>query len=159
MKGSGIASRLAGEGVSSSIFMEFLRIFIVNLFMSTFIVAANYVLKINGIPLGYVIPPTWFVMYGLILGSNSLAFSLPERIGPSLAAFQRSGLYELAAYTIIAAATYNLSRYEIRQIFKTNPMKVEGRIKFLPQQYFGMAAAVLILMASNLKEALMILSQ
>ncbi|MDF2521419.1 MAG: hypothetical protein K0R84_2047 [Clostridia bacterium] len=159
MRGSNAASKLAGDGASASVVKEFARIFIVNLVMSCFIVGGNYVLKINNIPLGYIVPPVWFITYGLTLGSNSFAISLPERIGPSLMVFQRSGIYELAAYTLIAAATYNISRYQIKKFFKTNPEKVEARIYVSLQQYLGIAAAVLILAVSNYMEALMIFNR
>lgn len=159
MKGSSVASKLAGEGLLPSVAKEFGRIFVINLFMASFIVAANYVLRINRIPLGYIIPPLWFISYGLIIGSNSFTFALPQRVGPSLIAFQRSGIYELAAYTIIAVTTYNFSRYEIKAIFKTNSEKITERPKILPQQYFGLIVALLILLGSNLKEVFMIFNR
>lgn len=119
-------------------------------------VAANYVLRINQVPLGYIIPIFWFINYGLILGSNSFTFALPQRVGPSLYVLQRSGIYEMAAYILIACATYNFSRYEIKRLFKTNPEEIKAEIKTVPQQYMGIILAVLILLLANLREVIMI---
>ncbi len=159
MRDTSLASKLAGSDISVSIGKELTRIFIVNLIMSTVIVLFNLSFRINNIPLGYLIPPIWFLLYGLILGSNSFTFAMDERIAPSLSVLGRSGLYEMAAYTLIAVSTYNISRFEIKALFKTNPEKINMPIVFRRQQYIGLIVALLILFASNIIEALMIYNQ
>ncbi len=158
LRDTSFAAKLAGSDVSSSIGKELVRIFAVNLFMGVLIVAFNFSFRINGIPLGYVIPPAWFLLYGLILGSNSFTLALTERVGPSFLVLQRSGLYELAAFTLITVATYNISRFEIKKLFVTNPEKINTSVKLQPQQFIGLIAALLILFFSNLRETLMLLS-
>ncbi len=159
MRDTSLASKMAGSDISVSIEKELTRLFIVNLIMSAVIVLFNLSFRINNIPLGYLIPPVWFLLYGLILGSNSFTIAMTERIAPSLSVLGRSGLYEMAAYTLIAVSTYNISRFEIKALFKTNPEKINKPIVFRSQQYIGLIVALLILLASNIIEALMIYNQ
>ncbi len=156
LRGSSAASRLAGEEVSSSLTAEFFRIFSVNLLFGGLIYAFNFAIKINRFPLGYMIPLVWFLLYGLILGTDSFTFGLPERTGPSFSVLQRSGIYELAAYTLFAVSTFHISRFEIKQLFKTNPEKIETPEKTSSKHYPGILIAVLILILANLREALMV---
>lgn len=156
LRETSLASRMAGSGVSVSVGAELARIFVVNLLMATLIIIFNLSFRINNIPLGYLIPPVWFLLYGLILGSNSFTLAMSERIAPSFAVLSRSGLYELAAYTLITVSTYNISRFEIKALFKTNPEKVDKPVMFLRQQYLGLIVALLILFISNIREALML---
>lgn len=158
MRGTNLASKLAGSDISVSIREELTRIFVVNLLMSMVIILFNLSIRINKIPLGYLIPPIWFLLYGFILGSNSFTFAMTERIAPSLAVMGRSGLYELAAYTLITVSTYNISKFEIKALFKTNPEKINKPIIIQRQQYIGLIIAVLILLFSNIKEAFMLTS-
>ena len=159
MRGTNLASKLAGSDISVSIRGELTRIFVVNLLMSTIIILFNLSFRINKIPLGYLIPPIWFLLYGLTLGSNSFTFAMAERIAPSLAVLGRSGLYEMAAYTLITVSTYNISKFEIKALFKTNPEKINKPIILQRQQYIGLIIAILILLFSNIKEALMLTNQ
>ncbi len=159
MRDTSLASKLAGSDISVSIGKELTRIFIVNLIMSTVIVLFNLSFRVNKIPLGYLIPPIWFLLYGLILGSNSFTFAMAERIAPSLSVLGRSGLYELAAYTLITVSTYNISRFEIKALFKTNPEKINKPVVLRRQQYIALILALIILFVSNIKETLMIYNQ
>ena len=84
---------------------------------------------------------------------------MTERIAPSLAVLSRSGLYEMAAYTLIAVSTFNISRFEIKALFKTNPEKIYKPIAMNRQQYTGLIIAILILLLSNTIEALMVYNQ
>ena len=159
MRDTSLAAKLAGSDVSSSIGKELTRIFIVNLILGSVTVLFNLSFRVNNIPLGYLIPPIWFLLYGLILGSNSFSIAMAERIAPSLAVLGRSGLYELAAYTLITVSTYNISKFEIKALFKTNPEKINKPIVFKAQQYAGLVLGILILLFSNIREALMLTSQ
>ncbi|MEM4246520.1 MAG: hypothetical protein QW390_04405 [Candidatus Bathyarchaeia archaeon] len=133
--------------------MEFLstftRIFIYNLlFASLPLVLANLV-KVKGIPLGYVLVPYHWSMYGTMLGTNSFALPSPVKLAPSLQVlFQGTGVYEVTAYTLIASATYNLSR------------RLEGFGRSAPSLSWGdkaiLASSIILLALSNLAEALQI---
>lgn len=159
MRDTNIASKLAGSEISDSFAKEVTRIFVVNLIMGALIIAFNLSFRVNGVPLGYLIPPIWFLLFGLILGSNSFTISMTERIAPSLAVLHRSGLYELAAYTLVAVATHNISRFEIKALFKTNPEKITKPITLKRSQYFGLSIALLILFVSNVREVYMLFNQ
>ena len=159
MRDTSLAAKLAGSDVSVSLGKELVRIFLINLLMGSVIILFNLSFRINNIPLGYLIPPIWFLLYGFIIGSNSFTIEMTERIAPSLAVLSRSGLYEMAAYTLIAVSTFNISRFEIKALFKTNPEKIYKPIAMNRQQYTGLIIAILILLLSNTIEALMVYNQ
>ena len=76
------------------------------------LVAGANRLQVRRLPLGFVPPLAYWLLYGLLLGSNSFATPLPARPAPSLAlALQRSGLLELTAYLLVAAATARWARW------------------------------------------------
>lgn len=66
-----------------------------------------------GYPFACMVPLTWAVYYGLILGTNSFAIPLAEPMAPSLAVLERAGPYEMTAFLFAAAATYPLSRISL----------------------------------------------
>lgn len=66
-----------------------------------------------GYPFACMVPVTWAVYYGLILGTNSFAVPLAEPLAPSLAVLERAGPYEMTAFLFAAAATYPLSRISL----------------------------------------------
>ncbi|MBP2019300.1 hypothetical protein J2Z79_002727 [Symbiobacterium terraclitae] len=80
------------------------------LWMLLFAAAANLV-QVRRWPLGLTAVLAMWVIYGLLLGTNSFAVPLPERPSPSVAlVLQRSGFMELAAYLITAIATAPIAR-------------------------------------------------
>jgi hypothetical protein len=90
MRITSLASKLACSEISVSVGKELTRIFIVNLLMSTVLILFNLSFSVNNIPLGYLIPPIWFLLYGLILDSNSFTFAMADRVAPSLSVWTRS---------------------------------------------------------------------
>jgi hypothetical protein len=126
LRGRSAAAALAGATVAPSFWAEWGRLLAVNLLMSMLIVVFSSLLRLHGYPLGYLIPLVWFLTYGLSLGTNSFSIPLPQRMAPSLAVLGRSGLYELAAYTLVAAATAGLPRFELRRLFVTVPEPVRA---------------------------------
>lgn len=156
LKGSSIAAQAAGEEVSGTLAGELIRILLINVIMGTMIVSFNLALRINKFPLGYLVPMVWFILYGLILGSNSFSIPMDRRMGPSFNVIQRSGIYEMAAYTLIAVATFNISRFEIKKLFLTNPERTAGPSRFRRQQYVALAVGLLVLFLSNVRESLML---
>ncbi|MCC6190327.1 MAG: hypothetical protein IT318_14960 [Anaerolineales bacterium] len=161
LRGRNAAAVLAGQAAAPSFVREWGRLLAVNLLMGSIIALANGLLRVNGLPLGYLIPLVWFGMYGLTLGTNSFAIPLPARMAPSLAVLGRSGLYELAAFTLAAAATSGLSRYTLRRLFVTSPEPVtEGRSSLAaPGVWAPLLAAGLLLAAANAWEAWQIVAR
>lgn len=159
LRGSSVAAKLAGDEASKSLVGEWMKIVILNLFSASLIVIANISTKIKEYPLGYVIPVLWLVHYGILLGTNSFTIPMQYRLPPSTEVLGRSGLYEIAAYTLIAVATYSLPRYKTMGFFSTKYEKVDPQTiaPLSKVQWVAMGFAILILVLSNLREALMIM--
>lgn len=153
------ASRLAGSDRPSEPVREAVKIFILNLFPLVFIVAANYTLRIKSFPLGYIIPLAYMVLYGITIGTNSFSVPMTVRMPPSFAVLQRSGLYEMAAYALLAAATATISRYRLVRFSSPAEEMPAGEIPgFSNTQKLGVGLAVLILLVASWHEALMLFS-
>ncbi|MCL6599365.1 MAG: hypothetical protein K6T81_11575 [Alicyclobacillus macrosporangiidus] len=160
LSGKTLSSRLAGKGTAGTFMTEFARTFAMNLASSALIVYANFEARINGYPLGYLIPMLWFAGYAVDLGTNSFAMPLPDRMAPSLAVLNRSGLYELAAYALLAAATYSLPRYEMNSLFslKRKAIPSSERRPLTRGEWIGISVAIVILALSNFREAYMVIN-
>lgn len=111
LRGRTGAAILAGEDAAPTVMLEFLRIAAINTaVMLLFVIVPNRWLEVgSGYPLGYVPPLLWSVLYGLLLGSNSFTIPNPARLAPGLAAWGRSGFYEIAAYCLAAASTQGIA--------------------------------------------------
>lgn len=80
--------------------------------VASLIVAALGLLRWGPVSAGYVPVVGYWVHYALLLGSNSFAVAMPERLAPSLlTALSRAGIYELTAYALVAAATTGIARW------------------------------------------------
>lgn len=160
LRGRTAASALAGESAAGSFLVEWIRILTINLALSSLILAANRVLRINGMPLGYLIPLLWITIYGVTLGTNSFSIPLSEPMAPSLAVLGRAGLYEMLAYILMATATYTWPLYTIERLFVTNPEPVSPKpVLSLPTaERFGLGIAIATLALANAWEAHMIVN-
>jgi hypothetical protein len=160
LSGKTLSSRLAGKGPAATFMAEFARTFAINLACSALIIYANWEARIKGYPLGYLIPMLWFAAYAMVLGTNSFGMPLPHRMAPSFAVLHRSGLYELAAYTLLAAATDSLPRHEMNSLFslKRKAIPSSERRPLTRERWVGISAAIVILAFSNLREAYMVLN-
>lgn len=143
---------VTAEGVGE----EWGRIFTYNLVPLILIVLANLVLRVNGVPLGYIVPLYNVVGYGAFIGTNSFVIPYPERLAPTFAILERSGPYEMTALLIVAAATATWSHYQVRSIFHTNPEPVEPRPRIALTHLVFLALGVALLAVANLIEAAMI---
>jgi len=92
----------------------FVRIFLWNLCLGCFPVAIGNIVRVKGVPLGYVLAFYHWGIYGVLLGTNSFVIPGPGRFLPSLITlFYGSGIYEISSYTLISSATFSLhDRYE-----------------------------------------------
>lgn len=159
LRGRTGAGTLAGEEAAGSFLAEFLRILALNLVPMVMIVAANRVLKVGCYPLGYVIPLFYLILYGITLGTNSFSIPMPERMAPSPAVLGRSGLYEMAAYMLAAAATYHIPAYRARRLIPPDSEKIVPEPSFRRAvDWGGAAAALALLLAANAWEAYQIIS-
>lgn len=155
LRGKSAAAQIAGNEAADSLLKELIKIFLINLFSASIIIFANFNSKVKGYPLGYLIPVLWLMHYGLLLGTNSFSIPMPYRMAPSFEVLNRSGLYEIASYTLVAVSTYSLPRYEANSIFslKQKAISPQDRHPMTKEQWIGIIVAIFILFLSNLREA------
>jgi hypothetical protein len=105
---------LAGNDLAGgSVYLEWLRILALNLGMMAVFVAINLFRAGGNVPLGYVAVAVNALLFGVIIGTNSFTLSQGGKIPPSLGIFGSSGIYEIAAYVLAAAATVSISKYRL----------------------------------------------
>ena len=151
---------LAGDEAAGSFLAEWLRIVAVNLVGGSLIVLANRIYRYKGFPLGYIIPLAMLTMYAICLGTNSFSIPLPERMAPSLAVFGRTGLYEMAAYALVAVATYSINLYEVTRFVPPTygPVTPKPKFSLTIEQWVGLGLGIAVLLAANACEACTIVS-
>jgi len=99
-------------------------------------------------------------MYAVCLGTNSFSFPLPERMTLSLVVFGRTGLYEIAALTLVSVPTYSINLYEVTRFIPATYTTLTPKPKFslMLEQWIVFGLAIVILLAANTREAYMILA-
>jgi len=91
LKGKAVSSRIVGTEASNTLLAEWGKIAGYNLGAVCLLVLVNLIL--------------WW--------TNSFAISMSERMAPLLAILARSGPYEMIGFLLVAAATYNQSRFAL----------------------------------------------
>jgi hypothetical protein len=123
LRAGSLATVVAGDEAASSLLAEWARIVGWNLpILLLFYVATNLIRLTNGVPLGYLIAIQMQAYFGVITGTNSFTMaSGTGKIAPSFDWLTHPGFYEIMAYTLAAAATYEISRWQ--------NVKVDGKTK------------------------------
>jgi hypothetical protein len=111
---------LAGKNLAGNLPLEHLSrwpraaaIFGWNLLWAGVFAGAANLLRVRRWPLGFTAVLGLWLLYGLTLGTNSFAEPLAVRPAPSLTLLlQRSGIFEMSAYLLIAVATARQARWE-----------------------------------------------
>jgi len=142
---------------SASILEEWTRLFRANLLPALLILVSSLLIRVNRVALGYVTALYNIAGYGLFIGTNSFAIPMPFRLAPSLAILERSGPYEMLALTMLAAASFSWSFFEIKQLFRTNPERVIPRPKITGVEIAAFLLGIVILAAANWREASMVM--
>jgi hypothetical protein len=147
------AAVLAGGGLAGgSVVLEAARLLAINLAAVAFAVIAPNLIRQGGYPLGYGTLATLTAVFGVTIGTNSFAVSLGGKVPPSLEVFGSSGLYEIAAYALAAAATVSLVRWQVvGSKAERVPMVTDGRL--IGQRNVGVAVALAILVLACMFEA------
>ncbi len=159
LRGVGVFGALAGDKAANDMFIEFIKIFSLNLLGWSFIILGNYILRINYFSFGYLIPLAWMIMYGATLGSNSFSIPLEESLAPSLSVFSRSGLYEMLAATLLAVATHSISVNKSTSFFsKSKPVPEDKRTPLNKEDWIAIGIALLLLVGAALRESYMIIN-
>ena len=153
------ASVIAGDEAAGSFLLEFVRIAGYNLFFAmALIIAANWIFKLGCYPLGYLIPFYFVILYAILLGTNSFAIPLPNRMAPTLAVFRRSGIYEMIAFMLMATATYGISSYRVKSFILPKSEEIEPKPIFSQEvNWAGFVIAIIFLIAANAWEAYQII--
>ncbi|MFO7246568.1 MAG: hypothetical protein FWJ62_07680 [Thermaerobacter sp.] len=103
LRGSSAASLLPLERLGAV--PRALAVLAWNAAVAALLVAGANLVRVGRLPLGVLPPLYYWTLYGLLLGTNSFATPLPERVAPSLAVLLgRAGVLELHAYLLVAAA-------------------------------------------------------
>ncbi len=136
------------EIVTQELLSTFSRILGYNLVFACFpLVIANLV-RVKRLPLGYLLVPYHWAMYGTLLGTNSFAFPSPSRLLPAFETlFRGVGICEITAYTLLAAATYGVTVYFSRGRFDLRIVGLERA------ERIGLAVSIALLAVSNFVEA------
>jgi len=160
LRGRTGSAMLVGDEAAGSFLAEWLRIAAMNLMAGSLIVLANRIYRYKGFPLGYIIPLAWLTLYATFLGTNSFSIQLPERMAPSLAVFGRTGLYEMAAFTLVAVATYSINLYKVTRLIPPTyePVTPKPKFSLILEQWVGLGLAIAVLLAANAWEAYMIVT-
>jgi hypothetical protein len=143
---------------STSVFEEWTKIFKANLLVALIILLGSLLIRVNGLSFGYFAVFYNVIGYGLFVGTNSFAIPYPERMAPSFEILSRSGPYEMAALSMLAAATYFWPLFQIKRIFLTSPERVDTPFRFSWKDAIGVALGLAVLGAANWIEAAMAMS-
>jgi hypothetical protein len=158
LRGGSLSTVVAGDEAASSLLAEWARIVGWNLpMLLLFYVATNLIRLTNGVPLGYVIAIQMQAYFGVITGTNSFTMaSGRDKIAPSLEWLAHPGFYEIMAYTLAAAATYEISRWQNVKIDgKTKAVRFHGLHGGWRSQtlWLGLVVAVGVLLTAGAWEA------
>jgi hypothetical protein len=163
LRGASIGAVVAGNEAAGSFMIEWARIIAWNLLVLGLVFVAPNLLRLaSGIPLGYLPAITMTAYMGIITGTNSFTMAAEVgKIAPSLEWLANPGFYELAAYVLAAAATYEIARWQVVTVGGK-----ESIVRFYPvhggwrsrQLWLGLMGAVAVVLAANAWEAQRILA-
>lgn len=145
---------------TSSLWSVFFRIFAYNLLIAGGLIALANLFRVGEFPLGYVVALSHWILFGLFLGTNSFTIAHGSKLPPApLLLITRSGFYEISAYSMIAAATTGLFIYHQSSWlnWRTEKQRDWKQIYISMGERVMLLAAVVILIASNLYEAISIM--
>jgi len=149
------ATVIVGNEAAGNFFVEFVRIAAYNLFFAmVLIIAANWIFKVGCYPLGYLIPLYFVFLYGILLGTNSFAIPLPDRMAPSFTVLRRSGIYEIMAFILMATSTYNISTYRVLSFIPPKSEEIKPKPRLSKDiDWAGFITAIILLLGANAWEA------
>jgi hypothetical protein len=147
------AAVLAGTDLAGgSVVLEAARLLAINLAVVGCAIVAPNLVRQGGYPLGYSALAVITAVFGVTIGTNSFAVSLGGKMPLSLEVFGSSGLYEIAAYALAAAATVSIVRWQVvgSKAERVPPVTDRAAIR---QRNAGVAAALVILVLACTFEA------
>ncbi len=151
MRGKTPTESIIGSEVSTSFMGEWIEIAGFNMLAVLLIIALNLVFWLDLIPLGYIYPFGQIILYAIFIGTNSFFIPMPERMAPSFAILYRAGPYEMIGFLLVAASTYNQSRYAL-----THDSHWINRPVMKKEQWVGLISGIILILLAGLLESLMI---
>lgn len=153
LRGQNIAQVLAGDDLAgNSVWLEWLRIFLINLgAMVILIIAPNYLRTEKDYTLGYNTLSLLTIYLGIVIGTNSFSIAMEGRMAPSIEILGGSGLYEIIAYVLGAAATATMSKYRLvgtwpkQTIEKIKEPRTKAEMRGM---VIGLSVAIVILLVA-----------
>jgi hypothetical protein len=137
--------------------LTFLRIFLWNLCVGCIPITVGNLVRLKGVPLGYLLAFYHWGIYGILLGTNSFVIPGPGRFLPSLVTlFYGSGIYEISAYTLVSSATFNLSTLheQSRGVCAPSGKHKLSFLRLSKIEWASIVLAILVLAVSNYYEAI-----
>ncbi len=119
-------------------------------FIAAAIVAGNLLLRVRGLPTGYLAAAWGFLYAGILAGTNSFLVPYSQRITPTFRVFSRGIIYEMAAWAILSAASAGWALFEMDRL-GAGPKKAASRATRV--ELAAAAAGILILAAALALEA------
>ncbi len=152
LKGRLAGGALAGEDLAGgSVWLEWLRLSAVNLGVMFLVIVAPNLFRSVDYPYGYVTIALLAAILGITIGTNSFAISAGGIIAPSTEIFASSGLYEIIAYGLAAAATVSISKYRLTGNWPKQKVEVlvpPRETAVVRERTLGLLLAVVILLAA-----------
>jgi hypothetical protein len=134
----------------------FAQLIVVNLVLGMGSIIFGNHFRIGRVPIGYVSPLFWAALYGVFLGTNSFDVSAGGKIAPTFAVvWTRSGVLEITAYLMLAAATVRLVVWQKPSLLARTSEKVR-RVRDVPLNRWEIVLAIfafVLLGIANWQEA------
>lgn len=135
------------------------RIVLYNVGVAAGLVAVANLFRVGRFPLGYAAVLAHWALYGLFLGSDSFAYPRGGKLVPQVAGFfTRIGVWEITAYTLLAAATTGLFLY--RQAswtdWSTARVRSASEWRLSAGEWLAVAVSLLLIVAAGLREGVAI---
>jgi len=160
MQGKTGSAIIVGSEAAPTMLEEWGTIVMWNLGALFLVILVNLIRYLDRFPLGYINPLGSTALYAICLGTNSFSIPMAERMAPTLAVLGRGGPYEMAAFILVAVATYNQSRFALTQ--DMHSLKDIPRISPVPrlslEQWAGIGLAIALILLAGWREAAMIMA-
>lgn len=156
-----LSARFLPQGILRSFFANrfstvvgeftFLRIFLANFLIGFLGVQFMNLFRVGNYPGGLYILPVFWIIYGLLLGTNSFVFA-EEPIAFSVSIlWERTGFNELLAYTLGYEASRNWALWEQQGLWRVSRLKGK-RWNPQVQDVFYWCAGLIFLLISVVRE-------
>jgi hypothetical protein len=154
----GLSASLLPEGIFRPFFSRlfaarvgeftFMRVFLANFILPFLGIQFMNLFRVGKIPGGLYILPIFWVLYGVLLGTNSFVFA-GEKIPISISViWARSGFTELLAYTAGYEASRGWALWEQKGLWRVKRLAEKEWQKFFFDWIYWVAGVLLLILAT-----------